>query len=115
MEIVADDGVNMTLRFKPDHPACAFRSFPTLGEGCLFHLKNLRDNYNSAWTAVTQFADETNLGSLSIFTDRLKAKGYFTGPKETYLKNITQYYKEYAKAADGVWEEAFQYAEARRH
>jgi hypothetical protein len=115
VEIVADDGVTMTLRFKPDHPACAFRSFTTLSEGCLFHLKNLRDNYNSAWTAVTQFADETNLGPLSIFTDRLAAKRYFTGSKKTYLTNTSKYYNEYVKAADGVWEEAFHYAELRRH
>jgi hypothetical protein len=114
VEVLEDDGVTMKLRFKPDHPACAFRSFPTLRDGCLFHLKNLRDNYSEAWAAITTFTDERNLGTLSAFTDRLAAKRYFTGSKKTYLANITKYYTEYVNAGDPVWNEAFQFAQAKR-
>src|SRR5262249_25181800 len=97
-----------------DHWACAFRSFPTLDTGCLFHLRNLRDNYNEAWTVITTFTDEHNLGSLTTFTGRLAAKRYFTASKSNYLASISKYYKEYINAADSVWDEAFQFAEARR-
>jgi hypothetical protein len=83
-------------------------------EGCLFHLKNLRDNYNEAWTVVTNFTDEHNPGSLSTFTDRLAAKRYFTATKKDYLAAISKYYREFLNVGDLVWDEAFQFAEARR-
>jgi hypothetical protein len=114
VEVLEDNGVTMKLRFKPDHPACAFRAFPTLREGCLFHLKNLRDNYSEAWAVVIQFLDEHNLASLGAFVDRLAAKRYFTASKKDYLAAITRYYKEYVNAGDPVWNEAVQFAEARR-
>jgi hypothetical protein len=114
VEVLEDDGVNMKLRFKPDHWVCAFRSFDTLRDGCLFHVRNLRENYNEAWTAVLKFTDEHNLGALSSFRDGLAKKRYFTGSQEKYLENITKYYKEYVNAAGPVWDEAFQFAAARR-
>jgi hypothetical protein len=114
VEILEDDGVKMKIRFKPDHWACAFRSFNTLAEGSQFHVKNLRDNYNGAWTVLLSFTDDHNLGPLSAFTDRLAAKWYFTGSKATYLTNITKYYNEYFSAATSVWDEAYQFAEERR-
>jgi hypothetical protein len=114
VEVLKKDGGTMTLRFKPDHWASAFRSFPTLGEGCLFHLRNLRDTYNEAWTVVTEFTDEHNSGTLSNFTSRLAAKRYFTGSRADYLTAVSKYYKEYLNAPSPVWDEAFQFAEARR-
>jgi hypothetical protein len=114
VEVLEDNGATMKLRFKPDHPACAFRAFPTLREGCLFHLKNLSDNYKEAWAVVVQFLDEHNLASLGAFVNKLAAKRYFTGSTEHYLANITRYYKEYVNAGDPVWKEAYQFAEARR-
>jgi hypothetical protein len=115
VEIVKDDGVTMTLRFKPDHPACAFRSFNTLGDGCLFHVRNLRESYKAAWTVLESFTDANNLAPLTAFTDRLASKSYFTGSKKTYQANLSKYYNEYLKAADPEWDEAFKFAEARRH
>jgi hypothetical protein len=115
VEVVKDEGATMTLRFKPDHPACAFRSFNSLAEGCLFHLRNLRDTYKSAWTALTTFTDEKNTGPVTSFVGALAGLRYFTGSKATYQANVMKFYNEYSQAAGPVWDEAFQYAEARRH
>jgi hypothetical protein len=56
-EVLEDNGVTMKLRFKPDHPACAFRAIPTWREGCLFHLESLRDNYGEPWAVVIPFPE----------------------------------------------------------
>jgi hypothetical protein len=115
VELLESDGVTTKIRFKPDHWACAFRSFPTLLEGCLFHLRNLRDNYNEAWFALTTFTDGSNLGAVNTFVDRLAAKRYFTASKKDYLTNLSKFYTEFTDVDASVWDEAFQFAETQRH
>jgi hypothetical protein len=114
VEVLENDGANMRLRFKPDHPACAFRSFNTLFDGCLFHLNNLRNTYKEAWNVLIEFIDKDNLASLSSYADRLAAKRYFTGARSTYLANLTTYYKKFFNEGNAAWEEAYAFAEQRR-
>ncbi|WP_394831703.1 hypothetical protein LVJ94_34840 [Pendulispora rubella] len=81
-ELAADDGgPMMTLRFLPNHPACAFAAYRTLDEGAQGFVALLARRYVSALECARQ-------GDVVGYAEGLKSRGYFSGNLDAYRRNL---------------------------
>lgn len=79
------------LRFYPEHPACAFRSFDTLEEGVDDHFNFLR---------LPRFAralKAARAGDPSAYSHALADQIYYTQDRDIYTSGEVSIFKEYSK------------------
>ncbi len=85
---------NVSVVFKPPHPASRFRVFPNLEDAMDDHLILLcKKRFTSAWPFVLK-------GDVVGFAHALKAKGYFTSQAIPYANGMTPSFKHYMASLD---------------
>lgn len=74
--------------FDPPDPACCFRAYDSLDEGCADYLGQLRGRFGFAWPAVLA-------GDPVDFAHRLKVARYYTSTEAQYARNLAALYREF--------------------
>ncbi len=67
--------------FYPKHPACRFRAFHTLLEGCIDHISLVHKRFARSWPAVLA-------GDPAQYAHALKLQGYYTADEASYKKTL---------------------------
>jgi hypothetical protein len=88
-EIAEDNGgMDLKVRFKPDHPACRFRAFNTIEDGCVDYLRMLRNRFALAWPSLLA-------GIPEAFVRALRQQRYFTADEAEYSRAIRLLFNEF--------------------
>jgi len=90
VKLLSQNATHAQLRFEPDHPACRFRAFSTLHEGCVEYLKLLRHRFASAWPAVLA-------GDAAQFAQLLKQARYYTVDEKPYREALVSLCTEFGR------------------
>ena len=76
--------------FSPPDPACCFRAYKSLQDGCIDYLSSLHKRFNKSWQAVLD-------GNPTEFVISLKKQRYFTANLDLYIKGVVSLFNQYSK------------------
>lgn len=69
------------VEVRPEDPACRFRAYASLEDGCVEHLQMLRGIFARSWSALCS-------GDPAAFSRALKAQKYYTADEGEYTKLV---------------------------